>query len=46
VRRSDDEAETIQECKIDGYDRIPIYINPNHFDPDKDEFKQEEFTKK
>ncbi|WP_264552594.1 hypothetical protein [Flavobacterium sp. N2038] len=42
----DDEAENqyIRNVKIDGYECIPIYINPtDFFDPDNNKFKQEEF---
>ncbi len=42
----DDEAENQykRSVKIDGYECIPIYINPtDFFDPDKNEFKQDEF---
>ncbi|KAF2079429.1 hypothetical protein [Flavobacterium sharifuzzamanii] len=43
----DDEAENQykRSVKIDGYECIPIYINPSDFfDADKNEFKEEEFT--
>lgn len=42
----DDEAENQykRSVKIDGYECIPIYINPtDFFDPDNNTFKQEEF---
>lgn len=42
----DDEAENQykRSVKIEGYECIPIYINPtDFFDPDNNEFKQEEF---
>lgn len=42
----DDEAENQykRNVKIDGYECIPIYINPtDFFDPDNNKFKQEEF---
>lgn len=42
----DDEAENQykRSVKIDGYECIPIYINPSDFfDADKNEFKEDEF---
>lgn len=42
----DDEAENQykRSVKIEGYECIPIYINPtDFFDPDNNKFKQEEF---
>lgn len=45
----DDEAENQykKNVKIDGYDCVPIYINPSDFfDPTKNEFKKDEFAAK